>query len=98
MSVASSPGFGKTLFTRTVHNILNERSVENVDTASIVRLLSPILNTENYAKTCDHGYIFSHYAPVFDEREIGICLGGGCGHRAMIPLLGSIASRGLAWK
>jgi hypothetical protein len=43
MSVASSPGFGKTLFTRTVHNILNERSVENVDTASIVRLLVPFI-------------------------------------------------------
>jgi hypothetical protein len=50
-------------------------------------LLSPILNTENYAKTCDHGYIFSHYAPVFDEREIGIRLGSGGGHRVMIPPL-----------
>ena len=63
-----SLNFGKTLFTRTLHNILNERSVENFDTAAIVLFLVPFifipyLNTKNYAKTCDHGDIFSRYSP-----------------------------------
>jgi hypothetical protein len=62
--MAGSPSFGKTLLTRTLHNILNERSVENFDTAAIVLLfLSPVLNTKNDAKTCNHGDIFSHYSP-----------------------------------
>jgi hypothetical protein len=39
--MAGSPSFGKTLFTRTLHNILSERSVENFDTAEIVLFLVP---------------------------------------------------------
>jgi hypothetical protein len=38
-----SPSFGKTLFTRTLRNILNERSVENFDTAAIVLFLVPFI-------------------------------------------------------
>jgi hypothetical protein len=68
MSMAGSPSFGKTLFTHTLHNILNERSIENFDPAAIVLFwfllfLSPVLNTKNYAKTCNHSDIFSRDSP-----------------------------------
>ena len=91
--MAASPSIGKSLLTRTLYNILNERSVENFDTAAIVLFLVPFifipyLNTKNYAKTCDHGDIFGHYSPVFDKGEIRIRLGGGSGHVMIILLAG----------
>jgi len=53
--MTSLPGFGKTLFTSQLHNILNERNVENFDTAVIVFflvpfILSPVLNTKKLFK------------------------------------------------
>jgi len=41
--MAGSPSFGKILFTRTLHNILNERIVEDFDTAAIVLFLVPFI-------------------------------------------------------
>jgi hypothetical protein len=78
--MAGLPSFGKTILTRTLHNILDENSVE--ESLILLRLssfwfllfLSPVLNTKNYAKTCDHGDISSHDSPTFDKRDIGICL------------------------
>jgi hypothetical protein len=41
--MAGTPRFDKTLSTRTLHDILNERNVENFDPAAIVLFLVPII-------------------------------------------------------
>jgi hypothetical protein len=43
MRIAGSPSIGKTLLTRTLHNILNERSVENFDTVAIIPFWVPFI-------------------------------------------------------
>ena len=40
---AGAPSFGKALFTRTLHNILNEINVENFDIGTIVLFLAPFI-------------------------------------------------------
>jgi hypothetical protein len=46
--MAGSPSFDKTLLTRTLHNILIERCVENFDTAAIVLFLVPFIPCFEY--------------------------------------------------
>ena len=69
MSMADSPSFGKKLLTCILHIILHKKQRGRIfDTAAIVLflipfILSPVLNTKNYTKTCEHGDIFRHYSP-----------------------------------